>query len=166
MDRMWAWRMRAFCMRSAEGVPRAWAAGYWGVCAQCRPLFEKREYYLLTARVCTLHPHTYDPADLEALYCVVGQVTYGKRVFWKEGDDYDAMFQIPPPTEMPSLYVIYDHPRDFPDHWVVRVWHGEIPRGDGVLFDSLEEARASLPPGATNLHREPGDDSAIAECWV
>jgi len=32
--------------------------------------------------------------------------------------------------------------------------------------DSLEEIRKFVPPGLTNLHRQPNDDPVIVEVWV
>jgi len=69
------------------------------------------------------------------------------------------------------LWVIYDHPRDFPDAFVVRC---QTVDGTGVtiapcarLFPSLARARAWLAQqGLTCLAREPEDDPVIVETWL
>jgi hypothetical protein len=67
--------------------------------------------------------------------------------------------------------VIYDHPRDYPEKWVVRAQtlkgHEEIVRSpDCSLHDSLEEARRALPPGLVRFDRDPEDDPVIRETWL
>ena len=69
-----------------------------------------------------------------------------------------------------SMYVVYDHPHDFPDDYVVRRWdtsqRGFWPTGEHWTAKSLKEARAKLPG---NLHRIPhqvGEDTKIVETWL
>jgi len=70
------------------------------------------------------------------------------------------------------LYTIYDHPKDFPHHYVVRphaVTPGDVmPHGFSCLYNTLEEARADcIDNGAdTCLMREPDDDPVIIETWL
>ena len=70
-----------------------------------------------------------------------------------------------------SLYVIYDHPSDYPDHYVVREWR--VPPGGPVqvnqdcwLAGSLELAREFVPGGHCNIGRQEEDDPKIAEVWI
>lgn len=71
-----------------------------------------------------------------------------------------------------TQYVIYERPREFPNHWAVLAWdivRGELepqPHGDVVLADSLEAARQSVPVGHVRLGRNPTDDQAIVEVWA
>jgi hypothetical protein len=68
---------------------------------------------------------------------------------------------------MVKLYVIYDHPRDFPLWFVCRIFHGELAEPHAWAFTrTLEEMRARLPAGLYNLGRQPEDDPAIAEVWI
>lgn len=70
------------------------------------------------------------------------------------------------------MYVIYEKPKDFPTGFVVRkmvIQRGNpIPIPAGVLgtADTLEKARQFLPPGLTNLHRDPRDEPQIVETWM
>lgn len=78
-----------------------------------------------------------------------------------------------------QLFVIFDRPLDFPNHYVVRrqfgVWWAEGMPGtgaDGVAMDvvprlanSLAEARALVPHGLYRQPRQEGDDPFIVECW-
>lgn len=72
-------------------------------------------------------------------------------------------------------WVIYDHPRDHPEHWVVRCWLIGLVRGEPVvtpeiwLRPTLEQAReviAANYPGGHRLDRDPGDDPVITEVWI
>lgn len=67
------------------------------------------------------------------------------------------------------VWVIYDHPRDFPQYFVVRpqiVWGGLIRFGVATTYETLEQARSALPPGLYPLGRHESDDPAIAEVWI
>lgn len=73
-----------------------------------------------------------------------------------------------------AVWVIYDHPADHPEKFVVRAQYvGPWPLGPGKLrygpaqeADTLEAARALLPEGLHPLGRQETDDPAIAECWM
>ena len=71
--------------------------------------------------------------------------------------------------ELP-FWIIYDHPRDYPDHWVMRVQystgHGILVNPMAALCGSLAEAREHVPPGAIQIGPEPGDDPVIAGVWI
>lgn len=69
-------------------------------------------------------------------------------------------------------YCIYDHPRDYPEHYVVRRW--EVREGmdapvlslDVVLASTVDEAREAIPPGFACIGRFTNDDPVIAEVWI
>jgi hypothetical protein len=67
-------------------------------------------------------------------------------------------------------WVIYDHPKDHPDSFVVRRWgilDGKlIPDHECQLADSLEEARHIIPDGLVRIPRSIDDDLAIVETWL
>jgi len=70
-----------------------------------------------------------------------------------------------------NQYVIYDHPKDFPDKFVVRKWiikkNGILEFDTGVFVaDTLEEAREFIPFGFTPMPVFQDDDPAIAEVWM
>jgi hypothetical protein len=74
--------------------------------------------------------------------------------------------------ELLPIWVIYDHPADFPDWFIVR---RQAPRADGTIeldaraygFADLENARTWLAQqGLTRLDRFPDDDSVIVETWL
>lgn len=84
--------------------------------------------------------------------------------------DWPALDGIP--EDALQFFVIFDHPLDFPRHWVVRrqiawpgapngVVHDVVPR----LANSLAEARTFVPHGLYRQPRQEGEDLAIAECW-
>jgi hypothetical protein len=68
----------------------------------------------------------------------------------------------------PPIWVIYDHPRDYPDHFVVRVAWGLFHEPDAQLATNLVDARRiAIDSGASFcLGRAADDDPVIAECWI
>jgi len=72
------------------------------------------------------------------------------------------------------VFAIYDHPRDYPDCFVVRAMEtaGDIPPWCVVFMmeakfaDTLEAARGLLPGGLVKVGPSPGDDPVIAEVWM
>lgn len=75
---------------------------------------------------------------------------------------------------MMEQWVIYDHPRDYPTHVVVRCW---MIHGDGQVevtpevwlrddLDSAREVIAGNYPGGYRLPRAAGDDPVIVEVWI
>jgi hypothetical protein len=69
-------------------------------------------------------------------------------------------------------YVIYDHPKDLPDYWVVRGWNiydGVVqPDRAALLFNTAENARTWIQqecPGAT-LIASNDPDPHIYEVWM
>jgi len=67
-------------------------------------------------------------------------------------------------------WTVYDHPRDYPAHFVARRWVAAggdvIPTDDMFIADTLDELRALLPPGMVCFPRMPLDDPKIVECWM
>jgi hypothetical protein len=65
------------------------------------------------------------------------------------------------------LYVIHDHPSDFPDWYVITKWDLSVRLGVFGFCRTLEEARVHLSrKGLVNIGREPDDDPKIVEVWV
>ena len=74
-------------------------------------------------------------------------------------------------NDLLTIWVIYRHPSDYPGKWVLRgqdaMRDGTVrPHGKLVVADSLEAARAWLPPGLDLMQRHPADDPAIYETWL
>ena len=70
------------------------------------------------------------------------------------------------PAEVLTMWTVYDHPRDYPDKWVLRAWDMPGGRRETVeTADTLEEIRAKIPPSLFRAPRNPGDDPAIYETW-
>lgn len=81
---------------------------------------------------------------------------------------------VPPIDTLLTFAIVYDHPRDAKDHWVVRTWyvisgrHDPVPDPVGLLFDSLLGARkwiAKQHPQLTRQPRDPNDDPSIHEVY-
>jgi len=66
----------------------------------------------------------------------------------------------------PDYYVIYDHPQDYADAFVVVRWRGHRRIGPIGTAPTLDAARKLLPTGMACLDRFYGDDPAIVECWL
>lgn len=65
-----------------------------------------------------------------------------------------------------EIFVIYDHPTDHPDDFVVRKWIGLDPREIVGKASTLEDARKLVPAGASRMPRFAGDDRVIVETWL
>ena len=70
-----------------------------------------------------------------------------------------------------TFWVIYDHPLDYPEHFVLRRQHsmrdGTIQKEvTAITADSLETLRAKIPYGCVNLGRSKEDDPVIREVWI
>lgn len=69
------------------------------------------------------------------------------------------------------MFVIYDHPNDYPDEFVCR--RCAVANG-GVLFedelyargDTLDSVRSQIPPGEIRFGRSSDDDPVIVETWL
>jgi hypothetical protein len=73
-------------------------------------------------------------------------------------------------SEPLSMWTVYDHPRDFPEHFVARRWEvtatSAVAR-DAVASDDLPKLRAWLADlGLARMPRNDGDDPAIIETWL
>lgn len=70
------------------------------------------------------------------------------------------------------MWVVYDHPSDFPDEYVARkhvVLSGGAygPTPEIMLSRSLDELRDGLEAlGLVHLDRMEGDDPVILETWL
>lgn len=69
---------------------------------------------------------------------------------------------------LPPIWVIYDHPLDQPDKFVVRVWYGPVAEPESTSHDSLEDARDSVMArgGCVPVNRNANDDPSIVETWI
>lgn len=69
-----------------------------------------------------------------------------------------------------SQWVVYDHPRDYPEKFVLRRWNisaGQMIATDEMaLADTLELIREAVPPGLYCLKRFTEDDPCIVEVWL
>lgn len=73
-----------------------------------------------------------------------------------------------------TMFVIYWDPSDYPRKFVVREWRvsgdkpGELMAASKptAVVDTVEEARAAVPPYLVKLACQDGDDPAIYETWL
>ncbi len=66
------------------------------------------------------------------------------------------------------IWVVYDHPRDYPNNYVARLWLNESPTTMHMISPDLELLRREINRrGATvKLMPLPGDDPVILETWM
>lgn len=72
-----------------------------------------------------------------------------------------------------SMWVVYAHPKDFPQHVVVREFRLHIAEGDvepapvAALYDTVEDVVQDYAGrGLAWLQRYPDDDPVIAGVWM
>jgi hypothetical protein len=68
------------------------------------------------------------------------------------------------------MFVIYDHPTDFPDSYVARLWV-TLPQPQSTEFVILSERIGNLRQimeqiGFAQLARDPADDPKALETWI
>ena len=64
------------------------------------------------------------------------------------------------------LICIYDHPTDYPDKFIARLWDCSAPTNIIATADTLEELRAKIPDCMVKLDRHPQADPCIVEVWI
>lgn len=64
------------------------------------------------------------------------------------------------------LICVYDHPTDYPDKFIARLWDCNIPTRIMVTADTLEELREKIPSSMVRMDRHPKDDPCIVEVWI
>ena len=79
-------------------------------------------------------------------------------------DQFD-MNRIRRNTKLP-IFCVYEHPTDYPDKYVARLWNVDVPMSLITTADTLEEIREKRPVGMVTLHRYETDDPAIVETWI
>jgi hypothetical protein len=70
-----------------------------------------------------------------------------------------------------AIWTVYRHPKEFSEPWVLRVCEilkDKSGRRTNVLYllNTLDEARAMVPPDKSNVGRFEQDDPVIFESWV
>jgi hypothetical protein len=74
-----------------------------------------------------------------------------------------------------QMFVVYRHPSDYPNQFVVRRWLSGPPAfgPDGTpdpeplaVCNTLDEARGAIPDWCCFIGRYDTDDPAIQEVWI
>lgn len=66
-----------------------------------------------------------------------------------------------------SIWVVYDHPRDWPRFYVARRYEGVRPTDRVIMDVSIERLRRQLQKlGLVKLMPDPSDDPVIMETWL
>jgi len=65
------------------------------------------------------------------------------------------------------MWVVYDHPSDFPDYYVARKWIMEDPTGEIIMATTLQGVEDKLRDwGLTCMTRMDEDDPKILSVWL
>jgi hypothetical protein len=76
------------------------------------------------------------------------------------------------PHKQLPMWVVYDHPLDYPDGFIARLWMSlpkPQPTTETLTAPTLEGLRNKIrkrAPWTTLLMRSPEDDPAIIEVWL
>lgn len=71
-----------------------------------------------------------------------------------------------------TQWIVYQSPCDYPGKVVVRgvdIFADEpqlVHHTECAVFESLEDARAAIPPHLYRLERHPSDPAPIVEVWI
>lgn len=66
---------------------------------------------------------------------------------------------------MPMI-TIYEHPDDYPDKYVARVWDANEPTHLITLADTLDEIRKTIPQNMVLIQKCRTDEPCIVELWI
>jgi hypothetical protein len=68
----------------------------------------------------------------------------------------------------PPVWVVYDHPADFPGGYVVRVWYGLTPEPNAHGFETVDDARGYIVAcgGHVPMDRADTDPPCVLEAWL
>ena len=77
----------------------------------------------------------------------------------------------PSPIDGVEVYVVYKHPTDYPNNYIVR---RQVVHAGQITIDAeptavtltLETARVAIPSGLIRLPRRSDDEPQIVECWI
>ncbi len=70
-------------------------------------------------------------------------------------------------TSRLTVWVVYDHPKDFPDTFVARRFDGEDATAELIVCTDLETIRQELQAkGLVRFARDEQDDPKILESWL
>lgn len=64
------------------------------------------------------------------------------------------------------LIMVYDHPIDYPEKYVARLFNGKQATHIVVLADTLEELREAKPERMARIDRQEKDPPKVAETWL
>jgi len=75
------------------------------------------------------------------------------------------------PRDRLAIWTVYDHPPDYPEHFVARKFNvsaaGAVPCGTLVISTNLEDLQDELVAhGLSRLERSPQDDPKVLESWT
>lgn len=69
-------------------------------------------------------------------------------------------------TTVPII-TVYDHPADYPDKFVARVFDLNRPTNMAAIADTYEELLEAIPTRSmARMERNPKDDPVIVETWI
>ena len=69
-------------------------------------------------------------------------------------------------TTIPII-TVYDHPKDYPDKFVARVWDVNRPTNLAAVADTYEELLQAIPVHQmTRMEPSEKDDPVIRETWI
>lgn len=66
-----------------------------------------------------------------------------------------------------SIWTVYDHPTDYPEHYVARRFENDRATAEVMTSGNLSALRAEMiARGLACLARHPSDDAKIMETWL
>lgn len=68
-------------------------------------------------------------------------------------------------TRIP-LICIYDHPTDYPDKLIARLWDCDIPTHIVATADTLEALHEKIPSNMVRMNRDTQDHPCVMEVWI
>lgn len=114
---------------------------------------------------------SFNLGDIENRYCGYCHAFHDDGMTSRLSEDQIALpKQLPVPKDAITFWVIWDHPVDYPQGYLLRaqfVIHGKrFVSKIAWHADDPEKLRAILPPGGWRFERRPGDPKHLLETWM
>lgn len=65
-----------------------------------------------------------------------------------------------------AMIVVYDHPKDYPNSYVARIWDTDKPTNVIVANENLDSLRSLIPKNMGCINKFETDDPCMLEIWL
>lgn len=113
-----------------------------------------------TDNECLMYMKDIKTDDIYVVYADEAKVEYYKDFILKNFTNVDF-------NEIKSaMIIIYDHPKDYPNSYVARIWDTDRPTNVIVANENLDILRNLMPKNMGCINKFETDDPCMLEIWL